>query len=210
MADAGALSLITMYQKPIQARAAATEQRFLEALHHLLQHKSFGQLTIDDIAEQAGLTHSAFLKRFGSKKQALLVLYERYCGKATAVMSEIGRHVGAYVDIEAVCREMSVQLERIQQEDFPANRAMHEDFLERLEVDPRTKKIFLECVELMRKVQQNFRPGPAASDIGAFAAAQLLVTINYNHVLRAMPALPQDFELRHRLIGKIVAEALKM
>lgn len=198
-----------MYQKPIQPRAVATEQRFLEALHLLLQQKSFGQLTIDDIAEQAGLTHSAFLKRFGSKKQALLVLYERYCEKASSVMAHIAQTMARYESMEAVCREMSVQLEQIQLADFPANRAMHEDFLEKLEVDPRTKKIFLECVDLMRCAQRHFKPGPAASDVGAFAAAQLLVTINYNYVLKAMPALPPDFELRHRLIGKIVAEALR-
>lgn len=210
MSAAGNRHSRAMYQKPIQPRAIATEQRFLEALHDLLQQKSFGQLTIDDIAERAGLTHSAFLKRFGSKKQALLVLYERYCDKASAVMTQIARSMNAYGHIEEVCRDMSMQLEEIQQADFPANRAMHEDFLEKLQVDPRTKKIFLECVDLMRCVQRQFKPGTAPSDVGAFAAAQLLVTINYNYVLKAMPALPHDFELRHRLIGKIVAEALKM
>ena len=199
-----------MYQKPIQPRAIATEQRFLDALHQLLTQKSFGQLSIDEIAEHAGLTHSAFLKRFGTKKQALLVLYEKYCDKASAVMAEIARNVATYAHIEDVCQEMSVQLERIQLLDFPANRAMHEDFLEKLEVDPRTKKIFLECVGLMRCVQQAFMRESTASDVGTFAAAQLLITINYNYVLKAMPALPLNAQLRHRLIGKIVAEALKM
>lgn len=199
-----------MYQKPIQPRAIATEQRFLDALHHLLKDKSFGQLSIDEIAGHAGLTHSAFLKRFGTKKQALLVLYEKYCDKASAVMAEISRNMAVYEHIEDVCQEMSIQLERIQLDDFPANRAMHEDFLGNLKVDPRTKKIFLECVELMRCVQKVFMKGTAASDTGAFAAAQLLITINYNYVLKAMPALPGSADLRHRLIGKIVAEALKM
>lgn len=201
-----------MYQKPIQPRAIATEQRFLEALHHLLQEKSFGQLSIDEIAGHAGLTHSAFLKRFGSKKQALWVLYEKYCDKASAVMAEITRNMARFAHIEDVCQEMSEQLERIQLEDFPANRAMHEDFLEKLEVDPRTKRIFLECVGLMRSAQKAFmqETSTSASDAGAFAAAQLLITINYNYVLKAMPALPVHADLRHRLIGKIVAEALKM
>lgn len=199
-----------MYQKPIQPRAIATEQRFLEALHHLLTQKSFGQLSIDEIAEHAGLTHSAFLKRFGSKKQALLVLYEKYCDKASAVMSEIVRNMASYARVEDACREMSIQLERIQMEDFPANRAMHEDFLEKLQVDPRTKKIFLECVDLMRHAQKTLMKEDTVSDVGAFAAAQLLITINYNYVLKAMPALPVAAELRHRLIGKIVVQALKM
>lgn len=199
-----------MYQKPIQHRAIATEQRFLDALNHLLKDRSFGQLSIDEIATHAGLTHSAFLKRFGTKKQALLVLYEQYCDKASAEMAAIKRNLANYSHVEDVCREMSVQLERIQQEDFPANRAMHEDFLEKLQVDPRTKKIFLECVDLMRCIQRDFMRGAAASDTGAFAAAQLLITINYNYVLKAMPALPVSADQRHRLIGKVVAEALKI
>lgn len=207
---AGAPVQRSMYQKPIQPRAIATEQRFLEALHHLLKDKSFGQLSVDEIAGHAGLTHSAFLKRFGTKKQALLVLYETYCDTASAVMAEIIQNMGTYAGIDAVCQDMSRRLEYIQLGHFPANRAMHEDFLEKLEVDPRTKKIFLECVGLMRCVQKAFMPGSSASDAGAFAAAQLLITINYNYVLKAMPALPVNAELRHRLIGKTVAQALKM
>ena len=63
------MNLMT-YKKPLQSRAILTEQRFLDALHELLQEKSLGQLTVDDIAEKAQLTRGAFLKRFGTKNAA--------------------------------------------------------------------------------------------------------------------------------------------
>lgn len=199
-----------VYRKPLQTRAITSEQRFLDALHELLKEKSLGQLTIDEIAERAFLTRSAFLKRFGSKRQALLILYERYCEKVFVVLRQLEQELPNYASAEDACYQVSLHAERLQEADFPANRAMHELFQEDLSVDPRTKAIFLAGVELMRKIQQCWLQGHPASDTGAFAAAQLLLTIDFNYVLRAMPALPADPEMRHRLIGNIVCEALKL
>ena len=65
------------------------------------------------------------------------------------------------------------------------------------------------CVNLMRLVQGQFLEAKSFSDQGAFAAAQLIITINYNYVLRAMPGLTVNHDDRHRLIGEIVAMGLK-
>jgi AcrR family transcriptional regulator len=202
--------MVYVYKKPLQPRARATEQRFLDALHDLLIEKSLGQLTIDDIADRAQLTRSAFLGRFGTKKQALFVLYERYCAKVFAVMDEILLGLPRHMDAVDVCIEMSKHAERLQTADFPANRAMHEIFQENLTVDVRTKELFLGAVELMRKTQKMFVKEPGASDVGAFAAAQLLLTLNYNYVLKGMPGFPRDAEVRHQLIGRLLAETLKI
>ena len=202
--------MVDIYKKPLQARAIATEQRFLDALHDLLQDKSLGQLTIDEIAERAHLTRSAFLKRFGSKKQALLVLYERYCEKVFAVMAQIEQNLPQYACAQEACSQVSMHAERLQMADFPANRAMHEVFQEELAVDPRTKALFMQGVALMRKIQNQWLQGTSASDSGAFAAAQLLLTIDYNYVLKAMPGLPADLQMRHRLIGNITYQALTL
>lgn len=198
------------YKKPLQLRAIATERRFLDALHELLQHKSLGQLTIDEIAEHAGLTRSAFLKRFGTKKQALLVMYERYCEKVFALMAQVEQDLPQYDSAQEACSQMSIHTERLQAEEFPVNRAMHELYQEDLVVDPRTKAMFLRGVELMRKIQQRWMQDMPTSDAGAYAAAQLLLTIDYNYVLKAMPGLPADAQLRHRLIGNITAQALTL
>ncbi|OYU12386.1 MAG: hypothetical protein CFE38_07905 [Comamonadaceae bacterium PBBC1] len=198
------------YKKPLQPRAIMTEQRFLDALHDLLQKKSLGQVTVEEIAEKAQLTRGAFLKRFGTKKQALLILYERYCDKVNAGMAQIALHLHQHDNAAQVCYSMSKQAEALQVLDFPANRAMHEVFQEQLTIDRRTKEIFMGCVELMRKIQVLFLSHTGASDTGAFAAAQLLFTLDYNFVLKAMPGFPRDPEVRHQLIGRLVAHTLEI
>lgn len=199
-----------MYQKPQQFRAQLTEQRFLDALNELLNEKSLGQLTIDEIAQHANLNRGAFIKRFGSKKQALLILYERYCDKVLLVMEKIASDLPLYAKAEDVCYEMSKHAEHLQVKDFSANRAMHELFQEELSVDPRTKVIFLRCVDLMREIQKIFMHGTSASDAGAFAASQILFTFTLNYVLKAMPGLPSEPELRHKLVSEIAVTALKI
>jgi AcrR family transcriptional regulator len=198
------------YKKPLQSRAIVTEQRFLDGLHELLEEKSLGQITVEEIADKAQLTRGAFLKRFGSKKQALLILYDRYCDKVYAGMAEITLNLPQHTHAADVCYSMSKQAEALQMLDFPANRAMHEVFQEQLTIDRRTKEIFMACVDLMRKIQALFLPQTGASDTGAFAAAQLLFTLDYNFVLKSMPGFPRDPEVRHRLIGRLVAHTLEI
>lgn len=198
------------YIQPRQARAKNTEQKFLDALNELLQHKSLNALTIDEIAAHAKLTRSAFLKRFGTKKQALILLYEAYCHRVLASIAEIGHNMPTYADVMAVAYAISTQAEKLQIADFSANRAMHELYMEELAAAPQTKMLFIECVALMKKIQQEkMTTCPTATDVGAFSAAQLIFTINHNHVLKAMPGLPRDFHTRHTLIARMVSEALK-
>ena len=198
-----------MYKKPLQARAIETERRFLDALNILLKNKCLTQLSIDEIAETAGLERGAFLKRFGSKKQALKILWDRYSERAFATEEMIKAELPTFTNAMEACTYISKQIEMIQKNDFSVNRAMNEDFLEKLNVNSETKKIFMACVNLMRLVQRRFLEHKSFSDQGAFAAAQLIITINYNYVLRAMPGLTVDHDDRHRLIGEIVAMSLK-
>lgn len=183
-----------------------TEQRFLDAFAHLLSEKSFSQITIDEIALAADLHRGAFLARFGSKKQALLLLYERYCIKASQIIQEMSEKALINNDRHGLLQEMSQRLEVIQREDFAPNRAMHEFFMEDLKVDPRTKKIFVELIELMKLIQRRF--GHSDTNPGPYAASQLLVTINYNYVLNAMTALPRDSKTRHALVASLCIQAL--
>ena len=198
-----------MYKIPLQARAIETETRFLDALNILLKNKCLTQLSIDEIAETAGLERGAFLKRFGSKKQALLILWGRYSLRAFATAERCKRELPTFTNAIEACAYISKQIEKTQTSDFSVNRAMHEDFLEKLNVNSETKKIFMSCVNVMRLVQRRFLEAKSFSDQGAFAAAQLIITINYNYVLRAMPGLTVDDDDRHRLIGEIIAMSLK-
>lgn len=197
------------YRAPTQVRARRAQEAFLNALEALLKRQSYAKTAVEDIAEMAGLTKAAFFARFGSKKVALLLLFERYCSAASDAMSKLAKRVEFMPSAATAVEEFSRTLESLQTEHFASNRAMHELFLEDLAVDERTQKIFRELVDLMRLVQKHHLDGHSCSDTGAFSAAQMLVTTNYNYVLKAMPALPREAEVRHTLIANMVTEALK-
>lgn len=194
------------YKTPLQPRALTTEQKFLDALNDMLQHKSLGLLTIDEIAAKAGLTRSAFLKRFGTKKQALMVLYGRYCEKVVAAMAAVAQDVPNFSDAHQACLRICSDAQELQTAYFSANRAMHEHFMEDLTVHPQTQALFLQCCDLMRQIQKvHVRSG---TDVGAYSAAQLIFTLTCNHVLKAMPGLPRDRQTRQTLMANIVSRAL--
>lgn len=199
-----------MHKKPTQARAKDTEQRFLDALASCLQKQSFDETTIDAIAEVAELHRGAFLKRFGSKRAALAALYSRYCTKALAEVQRISTDLEKWGIAEAVCLEASVTLERIQMENFGCNRAMHELFIKDLKTDLQTQQIFLATVDLMRLIQKKFLPINSYSDVGAFAATQLLTALNYYQVIKAIPGMPREHATRHALIAGCMFTALQI
>lgn len=77
------------YSKPIQVRAERTTEAFLKALNKQLLLKGYAKTTIDDVVSQCGFTRAAFIKRFGSKEAAVLVLFEAYCDEASEVMAKM-------------------------------------------------------------------------------------------------------------------------
>ena len=81
--------------------------------------------------------------------------------------------------------------------------------MEELSVAAATQDIFRETVTLMQHIQFVHLPPGTGTITGANAAAQLLFTINCNHVLKAMPGLPQNRATRHRLIATLIAQTLK-
>jgi AcrR family transcriptional regulator len=196
-----------MYSEPKQDRSKATEEAFLFALDTLLVQTSFKNLSIDEIAREAGISKGAFLRRFGSKRQALYVLYDRYCEKTVVVMDRIVSELPRKEQATESLFDMSKSLERLIKEDYSCNRAMREDFQENLEVHPSTRRIFLYCVEMMRQTQKRFFGG--ATDTGAYAAAQILITNTFEYVFNAMPGLPREFEQRHKLMADILFVALQ-
>lgn len=76
-----------------------------------------------------------------------------------------------------------------------------------LEAYDLTKRIFTECVHMMKHIQENFLD--KGTYAGVRSAAQVLVTVNFNYVLEAMPALPIDYTKRHQLIADLVETALR-
>jgi AcrR family transcriptional regulator len=195
--------------KPLQARAKRTERMFLRAFDELLRLQGFSKTTIDDVAHLSGLTRSSFLKRFGSKQGALEVLFKTYCDAASATMRDVVLELEHATKLHSVLVSTSQRYEALLQVHKASNRAMHEHFMKDLEVHDLTKTIFRQSVGMMIHIQHKFLEAGAYTDKGAWAAAQLLVTINYNHMLGAMPALPADYSERHHLIADVLETALK-
>lgn len=195
--------------EPTQTRSKLTERKFLRAFDALLRLHGFSGTTIDEIAQLSGLTKSSFLKRFGSKQGALEALFEKYCEAASATMRDVVTELDNATGIHSVLVSTSQRYEALLQVHKASNRAMHEHFLQDLQVHDLTKKIFRECVQMMEQIQRKFLPEGTYSSNGAWAAAQLLVTLNYNHVLEAMPAFPRDYSQRHHLIADLLEVTLR-
>ena len=67
-----------MRPPPSQDRSRLTAERFLEAAFRLLESKTFDELSVADLAKEAGRSVGAFYQRFGSKDDFLAVLLTSY------------------------------------------------------------------------------------------------------------------------------------
>lgn len=170
--------------------------------------QSFQAITVDQIATRAGLHRSAFMKRFGSKKEALFALHGRFCHLVFDEIASLGASIQDWKTLEEACFQTSTRLEQLQITHFAANRAMNELFMENLKVDPLTKEIWLATVTLMQTFRRHHGLDQPDAVIGAFAATQMLTSLNYNYVLLAMPGLPRDAQVRHQLIARCMVTAL--
>jgi len=63
---------------PSQDRSRRTAERFLDAAFKLLESKTFDELSVADLAREAGRSVGAFYQRFGSKDDFLVVLLVAY------------------------------------------------------------------------------------------------------------------------------------
>ena len=72
------------------ARKAATRTRLLEAAARVYSARGFAGATLDDVAEEAGLTKGAVYGHFGSKDNLLAALMEEY------LAHEIGEQVALF------------------------------------------------------------------------------------------------------------------
>lgn len=69
---------MSLTHSPKQTRSQQTQERLLQALERLLAEQYFDQLTIRDIAAEAGVAVGTVYRRFKDKEALLPVLYQRY------------------------------------------------------------------------------------------------------------------------------------
>jgi AcrR family transcriptional regulator len=69
---------------PQQSRSQETLDRILDAAEHVLEEKAFGEATLAEIMERAGVTVGAFYRRYPDKGALLRHLDERFFGEMMA------------------------------------------------------------------------------------------------------------------------------
>lgn len=69
------------FYPPRQLRSQETLDRVLDAAEVVLEDKSFGETTVAEIMERAGVTVGAFYRRFADKDALLYLLDERFFGE---------------------------------------------------------------------------------------------------------------------------------
>ena len=67
----------------------ATDDDIFMAVHRVMQRLGPGELTLADIAKEAGVTAGLLVQRFGSKRDLLLALSERFSGGAGEIFAEL-------------------------------------------------------------------------------------------------------------------------
>ena len=69
------------FYPPRQMRSQETLDRVLDAAEIVLEDKSFGETTVAEIMERAGVTVGAFYRRFADKDALLYLLDQRFFGE---------------------------------------------------------------------------------------------------------------------------------
>lgn len=197
-----------MYVEPKQPRAIASEAKFLAALSELLLETSYHNVTVADIAERAALSSGAFVTRFGTKRAALDRLFHEFCTDVYDVLDAIAASLPAGDEAtESTLLLLSETYESLVMKHWGANRAMHEVFLVEEQIDLQTRGIFKATTDLFVLLFASPTDNPTPGQM--FAAVQLLVTLNYNFCLGAMPGLPSISADRHRIISRAIHCAMR-
>jgi AcrR family transcriptional regulator len=70
-------------------RQKATDEDVFAAAQRAMSRRGPHELTLADIAEEAGVTPGRLVQRFGSKRALMVALSERFAGSAGAVFKEL-------------------------------------------------------------------------------------------------------------------------
>ena len=131
------------YRMVARAKAAEeTGQRILEAVLELYTERYFDQVSLEDVAERAGVTVQTVLRRFGNKDRLLDAATEVARGRVAGQRDEapIGDVAGAVENLVAHYEELGDRVLRLlaQEDRVPAfrratdvGRAMHYEWVER-------------------------------------------------------------------------------
>jgi AcrR family transcriptional regulator len=199
------------YRRPVQSRAIETERRFKDSARILFEEQGSFLTTIDEIAGNAMLHRGALLKRFGSKDGLKLSLYIDYFEDAEERISDYRHRLleARFRDLDHALFFASKSIEETQVIHLSVTRLMYEDFSVEFSEKRAARSLFCRAVRLVNETYSYFNPDRTHNRIGARACTQLIVTLNFEYVVKALDGFPQDAELRHRMISSAASMLLK-
>lgn len=199
------------YNKPIQPRAIETEKKFKESARKLFEERGSLVTTIDEIAEQALLHRGAFLKRFGSKDGVKTALYRDYFEDVERRMKcyRAMLYAARFRTLEEAFFFASTSVEEVQLLHLSVTRIMYEDFSIEFAEKKTARSHFCRAVRLVSETDSYFSPNGKKDKASVRAAAQLIVTLNFEYVVAALDGFPRNKVLRHQMISSLAGFLLK-
>ena len=77
-----------------EEKKSVTRARLIEAAAEVISRKGFAATSVDEVAEQAGLTKGAVYSNFASKQELFLAVVERHVQQRTASITAVVDHGG--------------------------------------------------------------------------------------------------------------------
>ena len=154
-----------------------SDDEVFQATHRAMSRLGPGELTLAEIAREAGLTAGALVQRFGSKRGLLLALSDRYSGGAKEMFDQLRQ---AHRSPLAALRAYSDCISRLATS--PAALARNLSYLQIDLTDPDFRKHLVKQARASRKELQSI-----VED--AVAARELARTTNARQLARTVEAV---------------------
>jgi TetR/AcrR family acrAB operon transcriptional repressor len=160
--------------------AEQTRQALLKAALSIFSQKGYASTTLEDIAQEAGVTRGAIYWHFGSKAELYSALLEKYSTRASDIVQA---EVAAGGSLHDMLRRIFIRLLTAVEED-PSLRAVMEINLLKTEYSPELSDTLARQIENGRELLA----GIAQAMAGGIAAGELRADLDPTDMARAFIA----------------------
>lgn len=181
--------------------AEKTRQDLLKAALSIFSQKGYASTTLEDVAQEAGVTRGAIYWHFGGKAEMYNALLDKYSARASDIVQDAASEGGRMVQI---LRRIFVRLLEAVESD-QALRAVMEINLFKTEYSPELADTFSKQIESSRTLlsgiaqamQQGIAAGELRSDLDPADMARAFIAFQ-NGILHLWLMDPSAFELGER------------
>ena len=181
--------------------AEKTRQDLFKAALSIFSQKGYASTTLEDVAQEAGVTRGAIYWHFGGKAEMYSALLDKYSARASDIVQDAAAEGGRMVEI---LRRIFVRLLEAVESD-QALRAVMEINLFKTEYSPELADTFSKQIESSRTLlsgiaqamQQGIAAGELSSDLDPADMARAFIAFQ-NGILHLWLMDPSAFELGER------------